>query len=239
MYRPLEPLVSQRGPGYREAAYLAIKEAILSSAFEYDQPLIEENIATQLHVSRTPVREALAILQHEGLIAARSGRGYHVRRLTQNEFVAMFVANEAVEPYLVRQAALIAASEQLQAMQDAITHGKQCAECGDLAGLLRSGRDFHRAIGLAANNIPLTQFVVQNEERTDLYLLSYQQWLETSDLSPSNQEHERIFQAIAHHNPEDAARLVVYHSQSVRERLSPFFDEDTFRKISESGKIDK
>lgn len=232
MQKSLEPLVLPKAPGYREAAYDAIKEGILSGYLAYGQPLIEEEIAAQLKVSRTPVREALAILQHEGLIAPRSGRGFHVRQLTREEFVAMFVANEVVEPYLVRCATLNATDMQLHAIQEAIEHGKEAAECGDLSRILRAGRDFHRAVGIAAGNTPLTQFVVHNEERTDLYLLSHEKVLTMLKIVPFNQEHEMIFNAITRHDPETAVRLVIYHSQAVRERLSPFFNEDEFQKMA-------
>ena len=223
MLKPL-PLV-QRTPGYREAAYQAIKEAILSGNLEYGQQLIEEDIAASLQVSRTPVREALSILQHEGLIAPRSGRGFYVRPLTHEEFVDMFVANEVVEPYLARRAALTATEDQLHEMKEAIKRGEQAAIDDDLPGILRSGRDFHRAVGIASGNESLTRFAVGNEERTDLYLLSYKKGVDMSRMSPSNQEHAMIFQAIAKRDPEAAARLVTYHSQSVRERFAPLFEE--------------
>jgi DNA-binding GntR family transcriptional regulator len=234
MHRSLKPLVVQRAPGYREAAYQAIKEAILSGNLEYGQPLIEEDIAATLQVSRTPVREALSILQHEGLIAPRSGRGFYVRPLMHEEFVQMFVANEVVEPYLVRRAALIATQAQLRDMEEAIRRGEQAAADGDLPGILRSGRDFHRAVGVASGNEPLMRFVVGNEERTDLYLLSYKKGLDMSRMSPSNQEHAMIYQAIVQRDPESAARLVAYHSQSVRDRLASVFNE-ALQHGSETG----
>ncbi|GLV54212.1 GntR family transcriptional regulator [Dictyobacter sp. S3.2.2.5] len=227
----LEPLVLPRASGYREAAYHAIKEGILSGYLAYGQPLIEEEIASQLNVSRTPVREALAILQHEGLISPRNGRGFHVRQLTREEFVTMFAANEVVEPYLVRLATLTATDMQLRAIQEAIEHGKAVAESGDLPRILRAGRDFHRAVGIAAGNAPLTQFVVNNEERTDLYLLSHEKILTMLKIVPFNQEHEMIFNAIMQHDSEAAVRLAIYHSQAVRERLSPFFNVDEFQKM--------
>ncbi|GCE22183.1 GntR family transcriptional regulator [Dictyobacter kobayashii] len=235
MYDPLGPLSVPKAPGYREAAFHAIKEAILSGQLKYDQPLVEEDIAIRLQVSRTPVREALAILHHEGLIAPRSGRGFYVCRLTREEFVDLFTANEVIEPYLVRRAALRATDAQMRDMEDAITLGKQSEQQQDIAGMLRSGRDFHRAVGSAAANTPLTRFVVSNEERTDLYLLSCAQVLDVSQLSQSNQEHERIFTAIVQRDPETAARLVVYHSQSVRERLAPFFTVDEAQMLAEKG----
>jgi DNA-binding GntR family transcriptional regulator len=223
----LKPLpVAQRAPGYREAAYQAIKDAILSGSLEYGQSLIEEDIAARLQVSRTPVREALSILQHEGLIAPRSGRGFFVRPLTHEEFVDMFVANEVVEPYLARRAALMATESQIDEMKEAIKRGEQAAADNNLPGILRSGRDFHRAVGIAAGNEALIRFVVGNEERTDLYILSYNKGVDMAWMSPSNQEHAMICQAIAKHDPEAAARLVTYHSQSVRTRFIPLFNEE-------------
>src|SRR5919199_715404 len=165
MPKSLQPLYMERAPRYREAAYAAIKEAILARTFEPGQPLIEEQIAAALKISRTPVREALALLEHEALIAPRNGRGLYVRQITRAEFVALFVANEAVEPYLVRRAARLASTAQLQELKAAIAGGYQAVAADDIAGALRSGRDFHRLVGTAAGNAPLTQFVVRNEER--------------------------------------------------------------------------
>lgn len=223
MQQPFRPLVVDKAPRYREAAYAAIKEAILAGQVEPGRPLIEEQIAAELHISRTPVREALAILQHEQLIAPRGGRGLYVREITREEFIAMFVANEAVEPYLVRQAARLAAPEQLVEIKAAIERGKQAVSHADASGALRSGRDFHRLVGVAASNTPLTLFVTSNEERADLYLLGYAKEIDILGMEASNREHEAIYDAIVARDPEAGERLVHYHSQSLRERLSALF----------------
>lgn len=219
----LHPVFVPKAPRFREAAYTAIKEAILLGQFEPGQALVEEQIAEALTISRTPVREALALLEHENLIAPRNGRRLYVRELTREEFESMFVANETVEPFLVRHAALRATEAQLEAIHAAIGRGKQSAAAADIAGALRSGRDFHRLVGKTSGNAPLTEFVARNEERTDLYLLSYAKVVDVPGMNASNREHEAIFHAIAGHDPETAARLVIYHCQAVRERLSALF----------------
>lgn len=223
MQQPFQPLLLDKSPRYREAAYAAIKEAILNRQLDPHQPLIEEKVAASLAISRTPVREALAILEHEQLIAPRNGRGLYVRELSHDEFVALFVANETVEPYLARQAARLATRDQLVAIGEAIARGKQAAVERDIAGSLRSGRDFHRLVGIASGNEPLTQFVARGEERVDLYLMSYEKVVDEAGMHASNREHEAIFHAIAENDPEAAARLVIYHSQSVRERFADLF----------------
>src|SRR4051794_7171137 len=137
MRKLLTPVALGRAPRFREAAYAAIKEAILGGLFESGQPLIEEQIAASLKISRTPVREALAILEHEALIGSRNGRGLYVRPLTREEFVGMFVANEAVEPFLVRHAARLATPAQLAEIKAAIDRGRVAVAQHDLAGALR------------------------------------------------------------------------------------------------------
>lgn len=222
----LQPVALPKTPRYREVAYLAIKEAILDGRLEPEQPLVEEKLASSLNISRTPVREALALLEHERLIGTRGGKRLHVRIITRNEFVEMFVANETVEPYLARRAALRATDQQLEEIKMAIERGQESATRADIAGFLRSGRDFHRLVGIASGNTPLTQFVVRNEERTDLYLLSYGKVVNQFMMQASNREHEAIFEAISRRDPEAAARLVIYHTQSLRERFSELFNDD-------------
>ncbi len=221
----LRPLNVRRVPRFREAAYRAIKEAILDGRFGPAHPIIEEDVAEALQISRTPVREALAILQHEGLLAPRNGRGLYVRTLTRDEFVSMFAANEVVEPYLVRRAALRADESQIEEMRDALDRAERCAESGDMAGFLRAGRDFHRLVGQACGNTPLTRFITQNEERTDLYLMSSGQTLGPERMRASNEEHREILDAILRRDPDEAARLVIAHSQLIRRRLSELFED--------------
>jgi len=223
MRHSLQPLSIDKSPRFREAVYAAIKEAIFDRRFEPGQPLVEEKIAAALEVSRTPVREALAILEHEELIAPRNGRGLYVREISRGEFLELFSANEAVEPFLARSAARLATTQQLNQIAAAIERGKVAAARADVAGSLRSGRDFHRLVGVAAGNAPLTQLVVRGEERVDLYLMSYAKAIDVTYMQASNREHEAILTAIAAGDPEGAARLVIYHAQSIRERLAALF----------------
>jgi DNA-binding GntR family transcriptional regulator len=217
-------LPARRAPRYREAAYAAIKEAILSGEIAAGEPLVEERIAAALGISRTPVREALAILEHEGLIAPR-GRGLFIRELTREEFLDMFVANEVVEPYLARRAALHATEADISAMQAAIDHGRAAAQAVDLYASLASGREFHRCLGRAAGNARLAHFVLRNEEQTDLFLLSLSDpgLLSADHMEASNREHQEILDAIRHRDPEAASRLVIYHTQALRARHAPLF----------------
>ncbi len=225
MITSLQPVITSRGPRYRELAYAAIKDAILLGQIGPNQPLVEEQLAAMLDISRTPVREALALLEHEGLIGSRGGRGLYVGTVTREQFVEMFVANEAVEPFLVRQAALNASEEQLAELVSTLKQAEASVVMSDVAGFLRASRTFHRLVGVAAGNAPLTEFVVRNEERTDMYLLSTGTALEPHTMEASNREHGAILGALQERDPEAAARLTIYHAQSLRVRLADLFSD--------------
>ncbi|MDZ4720686.1 MAG: GntR family transcriptional regulator [Roseiflexaceae bacterium] len=220
----LKPITSVKLPRFREAAYQAIKEAILSGQIGPHQPFVEEQLAASLQISRTPVREALAILEHEGLIAPRGGRGLYITALSRQEFVAMFVANETVEPYLVRRAALQATRMQLETLQETIMRARSAEATQDATTFLRASRDFHRLVGEASGNQPLTTFVLRNEERTDMFLLSVGANIATMQMETSTNEHAAILAALVQRDPEAAARLSIYHTQSLRQRFADLFD---------------
>lgn len=220
-----------RLPRYRETIYHAIKEAILSGQLMPDQPLIEEQLAASLNVSRTPVREALALLEHEEFIGAHNGRGLYVRSLSHDKFVEMFVANEVVEPYIARRAALLATGVQLQAIEEAIERAQRCVAQMDNAGFLRASRDFHRALGEASGNDTLASFVMRNEERTDMYLLHYRKVVDRSRMQASVDEHRAILEALQRRDPEAAERLVIYHAQSLRTRFAELFNDHTAEQL--------
>jgi DNA-binding GntR family transcriptional regulator len=199
---------------------------LTAGSLEPGQPLVEERLAAMLQISRTPVREALAILEHEGLIAPIYRRGLFVCRLSRELVVELFTANEAVEPFLARRAAFYATAEQLAALERAIEEGEACVGRLDVAGFLRSGRLFHGGVGLAAGNPTLAQLVERNEERVDLFLMSYGKAVDGEMMRASNREHRAIFQAISERDPDAAARLATYHAQSTRERFAALANDE-------------
>jgi DNA-binding GntR family transcriptional regulator len=94
------PALQGIGTSIAQLAYVALRNAILAmDAYdpEADLRLDEKSLATDLGVSRTPVREALARLQHEGLVEIRPRSGVRIVRRTKNEIVEMIIAWAALE----------------------------------------------------------------------------------------------------------------------------------------------
>lgn len=222
LIRPIDP----GAPRLKVHVYAAIKEAILAGRLPPSQALVEEQLAGMLNISRTPVREALAILEHERLIEPRGGRGLHVRPLRREEFIELFAANEVVEPVLARRAAFLATEEIVEAIAEAVELERKCAATRNLAGFLRAGREFLRLVGLAAENTPLARFALHNRESTDLFLLSSESGMDDDAMQRTIREHEDILGALIRRHPEDAERLTIFHVQSLRQRLADIFQTE-------------
>jgi DNA-binding GntR family transcriptional regulator len=99
------PALRGIGTSVAQLAYVALRNAILAmDAYdpEADLRLDEKSLAADLGVSRTPVREALARLEHEGLVEIRPRSGVRILRKTKEEIVEMIVAWAALEAMAAR-----------------------------------------------------------------------------------------------------------------------------------------
>jgi DNA-binding GntR family transcriptional regulator len=99
------PALHGIGTSVAQLAYLALRNAILAmDAYDPDADLRldEKSLAANLGVSRTPVREALARLEHEGLVEILPRRGVRVVRKSKAEIVEMIIAWAALESMAAR-----------------------------------------------------------------------------------------------------------------------------------------
>ncbi|WP_342166634.1 GntR family transcriptional regulator [Methylobacterium sp. SD21] len=106
--------------GLRALAYKALLAAIAELRI-YDHPgelqLDECKLSRDLGVSRTPIREALAILEHQGFVRRRQRHGVFVAKKTRREIIEMVYACAALEGMAVRLACAKATEEQLGALR--------------------------------------------------------------------------------------------------------------------------
>lgn len=95
----LEPL--HKSKGLRDQVYKSVSMALRAGEFAPSQPLKEHEIAEALGVSRTPVREALAMLASDGVLSP-AAKGYVVRVITQEEIGDVFEMRRLLEPYALQ-----------------------------------------------------------------------------------------------------------------------------------------
>lgn len=136
-------------------AYDHVKQAILDRAYPGGALLSEGEIANEVGVSRTPVREALLRLEAEGLVRLYPKRGALVLPVSPQEITDVLETRELVETFTAGRAEFgPALAEELGRLLTAMT---EHAETGDAKEFAHADRCFHRTIVAAAGNEILTQ----------------------------------------------------------------------------------
>jgi DNA-binding GntR family transcriptional regulator len=122
--RPTDPLVVPRlraGASVAQLAYEALRDAVLAmDVYHADAEslrLDEQQLASALGVSRTPVRQALARLQHEGLVRIVPRRGVYIIRKSKDEIVEMITAWAALESMAARLMCERASDEEIASLR--------------------------------------------------------------------------------------------------------------------------
>lgn len=146
-----------------EDAYERLRRAILRGEIRPNERLIEVDLAEQLQISRTPIREVMQRLGGEGLIV-RVRRGWRVREHTADEIAEIYEVRAALESYGACLAARRASDEELERIRaihlDADSPEPRTAR----DHLVEVNDDFHQAILDAAHNARLMELARQSRE---------------------------------------------------------------------------
>ncbi|NJO83283.1 MAG: GntR family transcriptional regulator, partial [Blastochloris sp.] len=202
----------RRNSRLREATYEAIKQLILRGVLQPDMPLTEETLAGMLGVSRTPVREALAILEHERLIEAIPYKGLFVADLSISEFLQMYETLELIEPELARQAALKATDADIGMMEQVLDDAEHAIGIDVPEHFVQCAR-FQRILGRCSGNTYMTSLVLSIEERSDLYLITKWPMLPAENMKAAVLDRRAILAAVRAHDPEAAAERHLAHER--------------------------
>jgi DNA-binding GntR family transcriptional regulator len=208
----------------REVAYESIKNAILRGTLPAGERLVEERLGVALQLSRTPVREALSILEHEGLIASIPYKGLVVKPVTVNEFLLMYEALGLIESAIARAAATNAGPADLRAMDASLTES-EAAIPQDIPGHLAAGREFQALLGSCARSPFLTRMLLSIEERSDMYLIHSKRELPPDRMQQAVNDRRAILDAVRLGDPDAAAAAAVAHGESIRIRWRDMYIE--------------
>ncbi len=110
-----------RAPDLRQQVYDRLKENILRGEYPADAKFLENGVAREFGVSRTPAREALALLQQEGVLV-QEGRGFRFIKASIAEISDLFEVRMRLEPFAARRAVERSTAVQLREVARAITH---------------------------------------------------------------------------------------------------------------------
>ena len=190
-----------------------IREAILSREFLPGEKLAEGELCAKYQVSRTPLREALVVLEQEGLVNIRSHLGAYVSSLSDEEIVDLLRVEIALEELAVTQAAVRITEQELAKLEELHEKIYQLAGLPDLATFYQYDRQFH-ALLVTFSSSP-TLIKILEKQLSKIYLSRFYTTLAPNRLQHSIDEHKEIIQALRSHNPQGTRRALVRHLESV------------------------
>lgn len=195
----LEPL-PVRGSIVREV-YGRLRGAIISGVLPPDTRLYEHRLAIDLGVSRTPVREALAMLDAEELVVSTRNRGTIVRRVSASEVQEIYEVRAVLEGHAARLAAeritpeQLSVLKQLDAEMNRALHGGWDDDDERVRKLGELNAEFHRTIAAAAGNRVLARTMASLLD-TPLYARAYHTYTAPGKRA-SISDHSRMIELLA------------------------------------------
>jgi DNA-binding GntR family transcriptional regulator len=193
----------------REEVYGSLKKSILHWKLKGGQRLIEEQLAHQIGISRTPVREAFYKLERDDLVVRLPKGGFAVREFNAEDVEEIFGIRSALESYASYLATLHITSDKLSLMEEKNEEAEKAFQRGDVEKVIQSHTDFHDILYRSCMSKKLIEMIDNFHD----YFYGYRSALLHSSTSFKilMTDHRNIMDAMKKKNPGLVERLVRNH----------------------------
>ncbi len=193
----------------RDVVFNTLREAILKGDLKPGERLMELQLAAKLGVSRTPIREAIRMLEQEGLAVTMPRKGAEVAKMTLKDMEDVLEIREALDELAVRIACEKITDEQMKRLTDAKDLFETSTRSGDVKMIAEADVSFHDVIYEATGNPKLETLLNNLREQVYRYRVEYIK-------DPQNypvliREHEAILLALKERNVKKAENAMHEH----------------------------
>ena len=136
----------------KELAYKEIKKLILLRDLQQGEKVYENDLAETLEISRTPIREALLVLEKEKLVENKGRLGFFVRRVKADEISDYFNVRQILEQYAVEMIIENITDEELEILEKNVEESEKCFATGDFRNFVLINSQFHELLSKAAHS---------------------------------------------------------------------------------------
>jgi DNA-binding GntR family transcriptional regulator len=208
----IEPIIREFGVRkikkgtLKDQISVQIKELILFNQLRPGQLIVIDKIAGELGVSHTPVREALAKLELEGLVILNSYQNPRVAEITPEDVREIYEMRMMIECWAVEKAATKMSDDQIQRIQSELKIARRDAEMKNYAAHLRVDLMLHESIMRSTENSLFWYLAQRVHERTIRIRSLVEATGSPQDVLSIIDEHDLIVDALSHHDP-SASRM--------------------------------
>ena len=210
---------------FRDQAYAALKQAIMDAdiyAHRDEIRLDERQLSSALGVSRTPIREAMTLLEQEGFLRTEPRRGIFIVRKTKKQIIEMIEMWAAIESMAARLATVNASDADIAALRTMFDEFRTTTPAEHIEEYSDANIAFHQAI------IRLSGSHLMGKTIENLFIhvrAIRRMTISQSDrASRSIADHMRIIEALEQRNTELADRLVRQHSLDLAAHVEKYCD---------------
>ncbi len=193
----------------RDVVFQTLREAILRGELKPGERLMELQLAAQLGVSRTPIREAIRMLEQEGLAVTMPRKGAEVAKMTLKGMEDVLEIREALDILACQLACDRITDELLVTLQEKKKAFEASLETKDVKIIADADISFHDVIYEATGNPKLIALLSNLREQIYRYRVEY---LKAVDSYPILiKEHDDIYQSLVRHNREESTAAIREH----------------------------
>ncbi len=196
----------------RDVVFQTLRAAILRGDLKPGERLMELQLAAKLGVSRTPIREAIRMLEQEGLAIMIPRKGAVVAQMTEKDVDDVLQIRRALEELAVRLSCHNMSSADLRKLALARDRFNEMTKTENIQDIATADMNFHDIIYEASENPKLQNLMTTLREQVYRYRVEY---LKDPRVYPSLiVEHEQLYEAIQRQDEEDAAEIISRHLQN-------------------------
>lgn len=207
--RRLNPIQLDLYQPLREVIYETLREAIRSGVLEAGERLMEIQIAEELGVSRTPVREATRRLEAEGLVVMIPRRGTYVADMSLRDVSDVFEIREALEALAVGLAAKRITEDEMEELERMMVEFDEVVTRGDVDRLVELDIRFHAKIYEASRNVRLVSILSNLREQMTSFRMTSMSV--PGRMKKTMEEHRAIVEALGERDAKEAAKVIRFH----------------------------
>lgn len=193
----------------RDVVFHTLQEAILKGDLKPGERLMELQLAAELGVSRTPIREAIRMLQQEGLAVTIPRRGAEVARMTEKDMQDVLQIREALEVLAAQLACDKITQEQIGQMEEKLSAFEEAIQTKDVRLIAQTDIAFHDGLYAAADNQRLVKML--NPLREQIYRYRVEYLKDETGYPRLIEEHRQIVRGLKNRDKEYVAQMVKKH----------------------------
>ncbi|MCR4710007.1 MAG: GntR family transcriptional regulator [Clostridiales bacterium] len=210
----------------REIVYEELKRQIMVGEIAPGTRMMEVDLADEMGVSRTPVREAIRKLEKEGLVTIEPRRGAYASDISAKDMVDVLEVRQDLEGMAAGLAAQKIAEGDILQLKNMTRRYKEAVEAGDIEEIIKQDEDFHKFIVGLSDNKTLIKMVSQVQELALRFRYIY--YDDFSRFKNQPLEHQEIVEAIMSGDANSARRFAEVHISKLKDFVK-----------SEEGKLSK